>query len=97
MNYINQGFKLLMNFRSVYKFMLVNSTYNKLDEFVNTIYLLPHAVLRLYQFLNVRLLYKFCMDIYINNFCQLYFFKDFYNFIFKYIIFYFLNILLFYF
>lgn len=96
MNYMNQGFKLLMNFKSVYKFMLVNSTYNDLDEFVNTIYLLPHATLRLYQYLNVKLLYKFCMDIYINSFCQLYFFKDLYNCLSKDYIYYSINLLSFY-
>src|SRR5689334_1819562 len=95
-NYISEGFKLLMNFKSVYKFMLVNSTYNKLEEFVNTIYLLPRSTLRLYKYLNTKLLYDFCIDIYTNNFCQLYFFKDLYNYMNKEYIYSYINLVSFF-
>lgn len=93
---ITKGFKLIMNFRSVYRFRLVNSTYNDLEEFVWAIYSLPISTLNFYKNLNEQTLYNLYIDLYEENFSKFYFFKDFILFNNIDYLFYFIQLISFY-
>lgn len=74
------GYRLLMEFKSVYKFRLVNSLYLEIDEFVDSIYSLPLAILALYKDYDYKMATKLIINLYVNNFINYYFLKDLYQY-----------------
>jgi hypothetical protein len=73
------SFKLLMKFKSVFKFALEGSTYLELCDFVDVIYMSPMPIIKYYFDLQIDLFNEIYEDIYYKNFIMPNFFKDFYN------------------
>jgi hypothetical protein len=76
-NFYSLAFKLLMKFKSVFKFALTGSTYLELDDFVDVIYTGPIPLMKYYYNLQKNLINNFYYNFYSDNFIILNFFKDF--------------------
>jgi hypothetical protein len=77
--FYSSAYKLVMSFKSVFKFALANTTYLELYELVDVIYASPIAMLRLNRFLNIEETFLLNYEIYKTYFSLPYFFKDFNN------------------
>jgi len=75
--FFSLAFKLLMKFKSVFKFALTGSTYLELSDFVDVIYTSPMALIRYHYDLQKKLFKKFYFDLYSENLIMPNFFKDF--------------------
>jgi hypothetical protein len=75
--FYSSAFKLLMKFKSVFKFALTGSTYLELCDFVDVIYASPMALIKYYFDLQKNLFNYFYYNLYSDNFIMLNFFKDF--------------------
>lgn len=71
------AFKLVMRFKSVFKFALTNSTYLELPEFVDVIYTNPKSLYRYHSSLQIDFFNQFYYNIYCDNLIIPNFFKDF--------------------
>lgn len=71
------AFKLLMRFKSVFKFALTDTTYLELCDFVDVIYTSPMALLRFYFDLQKNFFNNYYYYLYSDNFIMPNFFKDF--------------------
>jgi len=75
--FYSSAFKLLMQFKSVFKFALTGSTYLELCDFVDVIYTSPMALIKYYLDIQKNLFKNFYYNLYRKKFIMINFFKNF--------------------